>query len=90
METHIIRVISYYLTDGIYPKFAFFYPTNRLPLDQKDALFTRRQELIRKDIEGVSRVLQARFSIIQTLMCGIQNLMSEIIFGMSHSSQYNC
>ncbi|XP_048498311.1 uncharacterized protein LOC125496779 [Beta vulgaris subsp. vulgaris] len=55
----------YYLTDGIYPKWAVFMPAIRLPLSPVDELFTKRQESVRKDVERAFGVLQARFAIIQ-------------------------
>ncbi|XP_057250101.1 uncharacterized protein LOC130591183 [Beta vulgaris subsp. vulgaris] len=56
---------GYYLTDGIYPKWAVFMPAIRLPLSPVDELFTKRQESVRKDVERAFGVLQARFAIIQ-------------------------
>ena len=57
--------MGYYLTDGIYPKWAAFIPAIRLPQTPEDELFTRRQEAIRKDVERAFGVLQARFAIIK-------------------------
>ncbi|XP_074306457.1 uncharacterized protein LOC141641704 [Silene latifolia] len=56
---------GYYLTDGIYPKWAIFIPAIRLPLSQEDELFTKRQESVRKDVERAFGVLEACFAIIQ-------------------------
>ncbi|XP_057248332.1 uncharacterized protein LOC130590282 [Beta vulgaris subsp. vulgaris] len=56
---------GYYLTDGIYPKWAVFIPAIRLPMNPVDQLFTERQESVRKDVERAFGVLQSRFAIIQ-------------------------
>ena len=57
--------MGYYLTDGIYPKWASFMPAIRLPQIPEDELFTKAQEGVRKDVERAFGVLQARFAIIQ-------------------------
>ena len=57
--------IGYYLSDGIYPKWATFVKTIRLPQGPKAKLFTERQESVRKDIERAFGVLQARFVIVR-------------------------
>jgi len=56
---------GYYLSDGIYPKWATFVKTIRLPQGPKAKLFAERQEAVRKDIERAFGVLQARFAIIR-------------------------
>ncbi|XP_021736476.1 uncharacterized protein LOC110703028 [Chenopodium quinoa] len=50
---------GYYLTDGIYPKWA------NAPQTPKQRMFTTKQERIRKDVERAFGVLQARFAIIR-------------------------
>ena len=56
--------IGYYLVDDIYPNFATFVKTISMPQGEKRKLFAQRQELARKDVERVFRVLQFRFVII--------------------------
>ncbi|XP_021837079.2 uncharacterized protein [Spinacia oleracea] len=57
--------MGYYLTDGIYPKWATFIPAIKHPQTGKHKLFTKKQESYRKDVERVFGVLQARFAIIR-------------------------
>ncbi|XP_021774646.1 uncharacterized protein LOC110738554 [Chenopodium quinoa] len=57
--------MGYYLTDGIYPKWAAFIPTISLPQNEKEGLFAKVQEAKRKDVERAFGVLQARFAIIR-------------------------
>ncbi|XP_021721477.1 uncharacterized protein LOC110689035 [Chenopodium quinoa] len=57
--------MGYYLTDGIYPKWATFIPTIKHPQTGKHKLFTKKQESYRKDVERAFGVLQARFAIIR-------------------------
>ncbi|XP_024013813.1 uncharacterized protein LOC112087893 isoform X1 [Eutrema salsugineum] len=57
--------MGYYLTDGIYPKWAAFIPTIPLPQDDKTSLFATTQESTRKDVERAFGVLQARFEIVR-------------------------
>jgi len=57
--------IGYYLSDGIYPRWATFVKTVRLPQSRKDRLFAERQESVRKDVERAFGVLQSRFAIIR-------------------------
>jgi hypothetical protein len=49
--------IGYFLADGIYPEWAVFVKSIRLPITEKDKLYAQEQEGARKDIErafGVS------------------------------------
>ncbi|XP_056847332.1 uncharacterized protein LOC108835760 [Raphanus sativus] len=57
--------MPYYLTDGIYPKWATFIQSIPLPQGPKAVLFAQRQEGTRKDIERAFGVLQARFAIVK-------------------------
>ena len=56
---------AYYLTDGIYPKWATFIQSIRLPQIQKHSVFAQIQEGVRKDVERAFGVLQARFAIVR-------------------------
>jgi hypothetical protein len=56
--------MDYYLADGIYPDWATFVKTIRLPDSRDEAEFAKAQEASRKDIERAFGVLQARFAIV--------------------------
>ena len=57
--------MTYYLTDGIYPKWVTFIQSTQLPQGSKAVLFAQRQEAVRKDVERAFGVLQARFAIVK-------------------------
>uniref|UniRef100_A0A0D3ANZ8 Uncharacterized protein n=1 Tax=Brassica oleracea var. oleracea TaxID=109376 RepID=A0A0D3ANZ8_BRAOL len=57
--------MAYYLTDGIYPKWATFIQSIPIPQGPKAVLFAQRQEAVRKDVERALGVLQARFAIVK-------------------------
>ncbi|XP_033131975.1 uncharacterized protein LOC103831000 [Brassica rapa] len=57
--------LAYYLTDGIYPKWATFIQSIRLPQSEKYSLFAKTQEAVRKDVERAFGVLQARFAVVK-------------------------
>uniref|UniRef100_A0A0D3A8S5 DDE Tnp4 domain-containing protein n=1 Tax=Brassica oleracea var. oleracea TaxID=109376 RepID=A0A0D3A8S5_BRAOL len=57
--------MSYYLTDGIYPKWSTFIQSIPVPQGPKAVLFAQRQEAVRKDAERAFGVLQARFAIVK-------------------------
>ena len=57
--------MGYYLSDGIYPRWATFVKTIPLPQGAKAKLFAERQESVRKDVERAFGVLQAHFAIIR-------------------------
>ncbi|XP_024013935.1 uncharacterized protein LOC112088021 [Eutrema salsugineum] len=57
--------LAYYLTDGIYPKWTAFVQSIPLPQGEKARAFARHQESVRKDVERVFGVLQARFAIVK-------------------------
>ncbi|XP_021723919.1 uncharacterized protein LOC110691305 [Chenopodium quinoa] len=56
---------GYYLTDGIYPRWASFVKSITSPQTRQDRLFAKHQEAARKDVERAFGVLQARFAIIK-------------------------
>jgi hypothetical protein len=49
--------MGYYLTDGIYPEWAAFMKTISLPQTNKQKLFAKFQEGVRKDVECAFGVL---------------------------------
>ncbi|XP_057523881.1 uncharacterized protein LOC130803698 [Amaranthus tricolor] len=57
--------MAYYLTDGIYPKWATFIQSITEPQTAKTRLFAQHQEAARKDVERAFGVLKARFAIIR-------------------------
>uniref|UniRef100_A0A0D3BHF4 DDE Tnp4 domain-containing protein n=1 Tax=Brassica oleracea var. oleracea TaxID=109376 RepID=A0A0D3BHF4_BRAOL len=57
--------MAYYLTDGIYPRWATFIQSIPLPQHPKAVLFAQHQEAARKDVERAFGVLQARFAIVK-------------------------
>ncbi|XP_028118240.1 uncharacterized protein LOC114315831 [Camellia sinensis] len=57
--------MRYYLTDGIYPRWATIVKTISQPQGTKRQLFVRMQEACRKDVERAFGVLHARFNIIK-------------------------
>ncbi|XP_048623620.1 uncharacterized protein LOC125592474 [Brassica napus] len=63
VNNHTYRM-AYYLTDGIYPKWATFIQSIPLPQGPKAELFAERQESTRKDVERAFGVLQSRFAIV--------------------------
>ena len=57
--------LTYYLTDGIYPKQSTFIQSISHPQGPKAKLFARIQETTRKDVERAFGVLQVRFAIVK-------------------------
>ena len=57
--------LAYYLTDGIYPKWATFIQSIPMPQGPKATLFVQHQEAVLKDVERAFGVLQARFAIVK-------------------------
>jgi len=54
--------IGYFLSNGIYPKWATFVKTIPLPQGVKAKLFVERQKYVKKDVERAFGVLQAYFA----------------------------
>jgi hypothetical protein len=55
---------TYFLVDGIYPRYTRFVKGMRNPILEEDKKFTKWQESARKDIERAFGVLQCRFKAI--------------------------
>jgi len=56
---------GYFLADGIYPEWAVFVKSIRLPITEKEKLYAQEQEGARKDIERAFGVLQRRWCILK-------------------------
>ncbi|XP_070669089.1 uncharacterized protein [Malus domestica] len=56
---------SYYLADGIYPRWSTFVKTVPHPHTEKEKHFAKCQEGCRKDVERCFGILQARWAIIR-------------------------
>lgn len=61
----VIRLVPYYLADGIYPNWAIFVKTITDGITRKERAYASAQEAVRKDIERAFGVLVARFHILQ-------------------------
>ena len=59
------RDYTYFLADGIYPRWKIFAKPIQKPTTSKNKNYTKRQEAARKDVERAFGVLQARFQILQ-------------------------
>ncbi|KAL6559568.1 hypothetical protein OROGR_004685 [Orobanche gracilis] len=57
--------MGYYLSDGIYPRYATLIQTISEPSNNKEKLFAKRQEAVRKDVERAFGVLQSRWHIVK-------------------------
>ncbi|GJS08779.1 ALP1-like protein isoform X1 [Tanacetum coccineum] len=55
---------GYYLADGIYPQWAAFVKSFTIARDERNAVFKRRQESARKDVERAFGVLQGHWHIM--------------------------
>ena len=61
---------TYYLADGIYPRYSSFVKTIPNPQDPQQKLFAQKQEAYRKDVERCFGILQSRWAIIRhSAMC---------------------
>ena len=59
------RWLLYMLADGIYPPWCIFAKPNNAPINEKETVYTKSQESVRKDIERFFGVLQGRFRILR-------------------------
>lgn len=55
----------YFLGDGIYPNWPLFAKPIHHPMNEREKVYTKRQEAIRKDIERCFGVLQSRFEVLR-------------------------
>nr|XP_043639695.1 uncharacterized protein LOC122610807 [Erigeron canadensis] len=55
---------NYYLTDGIYPRWAAFVKAYPHPVEQDEKKFKRLQEAARKDVERAFGVLKGKWKIL--------------------------
>ncbi|XP_028087033.1 uncharacterized protein LOC114287787 [Camellia sinensis] len=62
--------MGYYLTDGIYPRWAMIVKTISQPQGLKRQLFARMHEACQKDVERSLEVLQVHFNIVRVLTRG--------------------
>lgn len=60
----VSRTRGYYLTDGIYNRWSMFVQAYQEPVNQKERLFTKMQEAMRKDVERAFGVLQGKWHIL--------------------------
>ncbi|KAM0997925.1 hypothetical protein EV1_007804 [Malus domestica] len=72
---------SYYLADGIYPRWSKFVKTVSHPQTEKEKHFSKCQEGCRKDVERCFGILQARWAIVRvaTRMFDVETLRSIMI-----------
>ncbi|CAM8989485.1 unnamed protein product [Rhodiola kirilowii] len=56
---------TYYLADGIYPRYSSFVKTIPNPQSDAEKLFTKKQESYRKDVERCFGILQSRWAIVR-------------------------
>lgn len=64
-EDGTVRKMLYLLGDGIYPDWPLFAKPIHHPANEREQLYSKRQEAIRKDIERCFGVLQSRFEILR-------------------------
>jgi len=57
--------LPYYLTDGIYPKYATLMQSISEPQGKKNKYYAKMQEAYRKDVERAFGVLQAWYAILK-------------------------
>ncbi|XP_026451226.1 protein ALP1-like [Papaver somniferum] len=57
--------MGYYLSDGIYPNYATLIQTISNPNNEREHLYTKRQEAVRKDMEHAFGVMQSRWHIVK-------------------------
>ncbi|CAM8914477.1 unnamed protein product [Rhodiola kirilowii] len=56
---------SYYLADGIYPRYSSFVKSIPNPQTEAEKLYTTKQESYRKDVERCFGILQSRWAILR-------------------------
>ncbi|KAL9670129.1 hypothetical protein QQ045_007680 [Rhodiola kirilowii] len=56
---------TYYLADGIYPRYSSFVKTISNPQNDAESLFSKKQESYQKDVERCFGILQSRWAIVR-------------------------
>ncbi|KAL9669757.1 hypothetical protein QQ045_007306 [Rhodiola kirilowii] len=64
---------SYYLADGIYPRYSSFVKTITNPQTDVEKLFSEKQESYRQDVERFFGILQSRRAILRHAACIIMH-----------------
>ncbi|XP_061999308.1 uncharacterized protein LOC133716641 [Rosa rugosa] len=82
---------GYYLTDGIYPKWATWVQSIRQLENEQEKYFFTKQEAYRKDVERAFGILQARFAIVRQPARGWDKdlLSDEVQFSKNNSSYFD-
>lgn len=71
---------TYYLADGIYPRYSSFVKTISNPQELPEKLFAKKQEAYRKDVERCFGILQSRWAIIRhAARCHHQSTLKNIM-----------
>ncbi|KAL9673095.1 hypothetical protein QQ045_029348 [Rhodiola kirilowii] len=71
---------TYYLADGIYPRYSAFVKTIRNPESEAEKLFAKKQESYRKDVERCFGILQSRWAILRHVgMCHKKSVLKTIM-----------
>ncbi|CAM8908042.1 unnamed protein product [Rhodiola kirilowii] len=71
---------SYYLADGIYPRYSSFVKTITNPQTAAEKLFAQKQEFYRKDVEKCFGILQSRWAILRHAgMCHRKSVLKTIM-----------
>ncbi|KAL9677473.1 hypothetical protein QQ045_005705 [Rhodiola kirilowii] len=71
---------SYYLADGIYPRYSSFVKTITNPQTTAEKLFSQKQESYRKDVERCFGIIQSRWAILRHAgMCHRKSVLKTIM-----------
>ncbi|XP_024982941.1 uncharacterized protein LOC112519177 [Cynara cardunculus var. scolymus] len=78
-RVRLMILMTYYLTDGIYPSWIALVKSVTSPQMRKHKLFAQVQEACRKDVERAFGVLQARFFAFIRRPCLVWDIMGRIM-----------